>query len=104
MYFLARLINLRNSLHENPGLWGHSGPFGDRSGVVRGSFGGRSGVVRGRSGLIQGLFGGRSGVARDRSEAVWMSFGSRSGIVRIFFRNFLETFFENCKLLYVQTI
>ena len=64
--------------------------FGDRSGVVRVSFGGRSVVVQGRSEVVRGSLGDRSGIVRR-------SFGSQSGFTRksskiigISFRFFFE--------------
>ena len=103
------LMHLRNSLHENPGLWGRSGvvcvSLGSRSGVVSGrlgvfresfgSFGDRSGVVRGLGqGVVQGSFGHHFGA---RSAVVRGSFEHFRKIVRITFRCFFERRFEKKK-------
>ena len=85
------LMELRHSLHENPGLWG-------RSGVVRGLFGvvqRRCGVVRGRSGVVCGSFGIRSRIVRKFFEQKLKSF-----------RNKFSKKIEKCKLLkyYVLTL
>ena len=72
-------MDLRNSLHENPGLWDCSMVSRGRSEVVWGS----SGVVR----IVQGSF-------RACSVVVWQSFEDRSNFFRFFFE-FLLAFLLN---------
>ena len=93
----CHLTDLRNRSHENPGLWS----FGDRSGVVRGSFRVvrwpfrcRSGVVRGSLRDRWGVDGGRSGSFQGHSGVVRDLFGGRSAVVRGSFENFSIFFFR----------
>ena len=56
-YDFHLLMDLRNSLHENPGLWG-------RSGVVRGSFGSRWEPGQEAFGVVRRGVGGGGSLGR----------------------------------------
>ena len=90
---------LRDSLHENPGLWGsfagRTGLVRGCSGVVRESFGGSLGVIRGSFRVRSGSLGGRSRVVQGHSGIVRRSFGGRLAVVRgsfDFFSNIFQFF------------
>ena len=72
---VANLTYLRNSLHENPGLWGRSGVVEGWSGGRLATFGDRWGVVRGSFGVVRGSSGDRPvvGLPSDGRPSVRMS-------------------------------